>query len=307
MAKSATITVSWVNRPEDFFNSVVSAVAKALVIREAALFQPVHDPAIAFYRKYSMDHPRANAGEKVTISVSLNQWPGRTPEVTDFTMAEVKTPAAAKLTDNLRKMANGPDFKFGSNYDKVRGEISRASAQEKADALADQTLIALLRGKMTFQDFAKAVELLGRQAPTGDQLMGNPIVTSAMDDAWANSNVGAKNPNDWRENGGYIFMNVVSGQISILKGAQGNWGAMNLPDPELKAIPDDNIVVAIFHTHPNPAGKPGCEDHDTQKSQLDGVPDVVRATKGPFPCGVSRRLHLAGARGYPGPSGGDAP
>jgi hypothetical protein len=61
-----------------------------------------------------------------------------------------------------------------------------------------------LRGKMYFNDFAKAAELLGRQSPTGKQLMEDPVVKSAPEAAWAASNVDAKDPNDWRENGLHI-------------------------------------------------------------------------------------------------------
>jgi len=173
--------------------------------------------------------------------------------------------------------------------------------------LADQPLLAALRLKMDFNDFAMAVELLGRQAPTGKELSENSVVKSACDTAWAASNSDAKNPNDWRENGGYIFMNLISGEISISTVPPGNWGRLDLPSPDLKTIPANTIVVGIFHTHPNPDAPQVCEDHDIDKSKVDGVPDVVRGPKGPFPCGVERRLHLAGARSYPGPSGGDPP
>jgi len=215
--------------------------------------------------------------------------------------------ASAGLKDDLRTMANRSDFKFGSNYDQVHDRITKASAQEKREALSDQPLLTLIRHKMLFNDFAMAVELLGRQSPTGKQLTEDAVVKSACEAAWADSNVNASNPNDWRENGGYIFMNLVSGQVSTARVPSGNWGGLNLPGPEIKDIPDDSIVVGVFHTHPNPDGAGTCEDHDVQKSKIDGVPDVVRGAKGPFPCGVERRLHLAGSRGYPGPSGGDPP
>jgi len=216
-------------------------------------------------------------------------------------------PPSTRLKDDLRTMANRSDFSFGSNYGQVHDRINKASAQEKREVLADQPLLTLLRHKMMFNDFAMAVELLGRQPPTGKQLMEDAVVKGALEAAWADSNVNASNPDDWRENGGYIFMNVISGQISTTRVPPGNWGRLNLPSPDLKTIPENTIVVGVFHTHPNPAGTLDCEDHDTQESQLDGVPDVVRGAKGAFPCGVERRLHLAGSRSYPGPSGGDPP
>jgi hypothetical protein len=211
------------------------------------------------------------------------------------------------LKDDLRKMSVRPNFTPGRNYDMVRDRIKASSDQEKREALRDPALVTSLRQKMMFQDFAKAVELLGRQSPTGEELIKNPEVKKTLDAAWAASNVSAKNPDNWRENGGYIFLNVVSGSISTMKAAPGNWGQMALPSPDLKTIPEDSIVVAVFHTHPNPDRAGVCEEHDIEKSSIDGVPDIVRGHKGPFSCGVKRRLHLAGARGYPGSGEDDAP
>ena len=230
--------------------------------------------------------------------------------VGEYTMQKVLASSAgppARLSRDLQDMAHGSDFEWGKNFGRVRDRINAASAQEKQVALADQALLGLLRIKMDFNDFAMAVELLGRQAPTGKELSENSVVKNACDAAWKDSNVDAINPNDWRENGGYIFMNLVSGEISTSRVPPGNWGKAIIADPALKDIPANTIVVAIFHTHPNPNAPQECEEHDNQKSQLDGVPDVVRGPKGTFPCGVELRLHLAGTRGYPGPSGGDPP
>lgn len=172
MDNSVTITLRWVDVSNDFFDNTVAAVANRFGLCQPSLFQPVHDPAFAFYRKYSLDHPRANAGDKIWITVAFNHWPGRNPEVTDFTMTELAsapgTAATGKLSDDLREVISASDFTAGKNYDKVHDRINAASAQEKQAVLSDQALLASLRGKMFFDDFAKAAELLGLQLPQRD-------------------------------------------------------------------------------------------------------------------------------------------
>jgi hypothetical protein len=160
-----------------------------------------------------------------TEVLTLPPRPGTAPAVTTGT---------AKLKDDLRNMANGSDFSPGRNHERVRDRINAASAQEKREALADQPLLTVLRLKMDFFDFAMAVELLGRQAPTGKQLSENAVVKSACDAAWAASNADAKNPDEWRENGGYIFMNLVSGEISTSTVPAGNLGQRESSKPRLE-------------------------------------------------------------------------
>jgi hypothetical protein len=310
-----TITLTWVDHDVDFYHNTVAAVATAFGLRQAALWQPVHDPAFAFYNRYSINYPRANAGDRIWVTVSLNHWPGRVAEVTDFTMNDVGAPATGAATAgrtgslkvDLKQMISRPNFTAGTNYEKVRDRINAASAQEKQEVLDDEALLTSLRGRMFFNDFAKAVELLGRQAPTGKELINSPVVKTALDVAWAASNIAAGFPNR-RENGGHIFMNVITGEISTTKAAPGrDWGSMKLPNPTPPA--DNTICVGHFHTHPNP--EPGfaqeCSEGEPESFKADGVPGLVRSAKGTFTCGPERRLHLAGSRGYPGPSGGEAP
>jgi hypothetical protein len=308
-AGQKTITLTWADDDVDFYHNTVAAVATAFGLSQASLWQPVHDPTFTFYRKYSIEHPRANAGDKISVTVSLNHWPGRVPEVTDFTMDKSSAPSTGvtgRLNTDLKQMISAPGFTQGTNYAAVRDRINAAPAQERREVLDDSALLTSLRSKMFIWDYSKAAELLGRKAPTGKELINSPVVKAALDAAWRASNIAAGFPNR-RENGGHIFMNLITGEISTAKAAQGtDWGSMSLPSP---TPPDNTICVGHFHTHPNPEKDfaQECSPGEPESFMADGVPGLVRSAKGTFTCGPERRLHLAGGRGYPGPSGGDAP
>ena len=73
------------------------------------------------------------------------------------------------------------------------------------------------------------------------------------------------------------------------------------------------ILVALFHTHPNP-GNPKPSKDDLREDKRRGVPNLVAAIKGKdltkfeiFLSGPAVRPHLANDKTFPGPSGGIAP
>ena len=112
------------------------------------------------------------------------------------------------------------------------------------------------------------VELLGRSAPTAGTMLGNATVSAAMSAAFTASNpaitlpphdpaqpVGACNPPAGtpppagvHEEGGWIYMNLITGDLDTRRAAGGGQANINLGGP-----PDvvDSIVVGTFHTHPN--------------------------------------------------------
>jgi hypothetical protein len=92
-AEQKAIALRWTDHDIDFYHNTVAAVATSFGLSQAALWQPAHDPTFSFYRKYTTDHPRANAGDKILVTVSLNHWPGRVPEVTDFAMVDAAAPS----------------------------------------------------------------------------------------------------------------------------------------------------------------------------------------------------------------------
>jgi len=76
---------------------------------------------------------------------------------------------------------------------------------------------------------------------------------------------------------------------------------LDLSSPEI--VPG-SVVVATFHTHPNPSAEgwnPEPSDEDTESAWLLGVPCLIRADDGIHVTGpVSRRGGLLGGPGFPG-------
>jgi hypothetical protein len=75
---------------------------------------------------------------------------------------------------------------------------------------------------------------------------------------------------------------------------------LDLDDPQ--AV-EGSVVMATFHTHPNPVAEgwsPGPSEADTQSAWLLGVPCLIRAEDGDYTTGPpSRRGGLRGGSGYP--------
>jgi proteasome lid subunit RPN8/RPN11 len=86
----------------------------------------------------------------------------------------------------------------------------------------------------------------------------------------------------------------------VRRAPAGAQAALDLSAPPVVA---GAVVVATFHTHPNPSAegwKPGPSAADTQSAWLLGVPCLIRADDGVHTTGPSsRRGGLAGGPGYP--------
>jgi hypothetical protein len=136
-------------------------------------------------------------------------------------------------------------------------------------------------------------------APTAGELRQNPIVVAALESAWNDSL-----PDDAQtrhEEGGWIYYELSTGTISLVRAASGGRRAINLSQPpELPGC----LVVGKFHTHPNPTDEgwePGPSPRDEVIDGLHGVPDLIRSDRGVFVSGPdSRRGGLGGSPGFPG-------
>src|SRR5688500_9556908 len=70
-------------------------------------------------------------------------------------------------------------------------------------------------------------------APTVTELLANPLVRAALEDAWTDSA-----PDDWlmrHEEGGWIYMDVTTGEISIRRSAPGRRATVDLTAPPVVA------------------------------------------------------------------------
>lgn len=113
---------------------------------------------------------------------------------------------------------------------------------------------------------------------TAGELIENPVVIQALDEAWADSQ--ADDPRQRHEEGGWIYMNVSNSETTIRRALPGMQSAIDLHNPPLI---DDCVVVGKFHTHPNPTAEgwnPGPSSSDLTIDRRHGVPDLIRADNG---------------------------
>jgi hypothetical protein len=136
------------------------------------------------------------------------------------------------------------------------------------------------------------------QAPTVTDLMNDPLVKQAMEEAWIDSEV--NDPGRRHEEGGWIYLDTVTGQITTQRAAAGTRALLRLGRPPI--LPG-SIIVGTFHTHANPTAEgwfPGPGRTDQASAAASGVPWLIRAEDGIHSTGpVSRRGGLAGGPGFP--------
>jgi proteasome lid subunit RPN8/RPN11 len=134
--------------------------------------------------------------------------------------------------------------------------------------------------------------------PTATELRDNPVVQSAIEEAWNDSK--SHDPETRHEEGGWIYMNLLTGEITVRRAAAGYQSEVNLADPPHLS---GHVVAGVFHTHPNPSAdgwEPGPSEADRFADERDGVPDLIRADNGIYVSGPeSRRGGLAGGPGFP--------
>jgi hypothetical protein len=136
------------------------------------------------------------------------------------------------------------------------------------------------------------------QAPTTAELLNDPVVQQALDRAWVDSL--SADPARRHEEGGWVYLDTTTGALRVERASAGRSSSMDLAFPPL--IPGC-MVVATFHTHPNPSSEgwePGPSPSDTHSAHFLGVPCLIRAENGVHTTGpTSRRGGLTGGPGFP--------
>ena len=136
------------------------------------------------------------------------------------------------------------------------------------------------------------------QVPTSSELLKDPEVQRALDEAWADSL--ADDPARRQQEGGWIYCETTRGEIVTKRASAGNQMEMDLGSP-----PDvpGFLVVGTFHTHPNPTAegwRAGPSELDKQTAGSAGVPFLIRADNGDYCASPdSRRGGMVGNPGYP--------
>ncbi len=254
---------------------------------------------------------------------------------------EIQATADFMGPDELGSLA--PEFEVQTNvqnlidannntYADYRDVIQPGTMIQRHIALNTTPMLIALRGLLSWNNWARCIELLGRQIPTGNQMRRNPVVRAAMRTAFTESNPGVtrwSRPRNSRpdaarcnprpgdsttthEEGGFIYLNLITGNLTTRRVPRGRQALIPLDNsPDVH----NSIVVGGFHTHPNLGfcwGEPIFSDEDRTWSVISGVPLLMI---GAYPGigdvsfhthGASRR-HIAGNRGVPGAAGGLAP
>ena len=201
-----------------------------------------------------------------------------------------------------------------ANYGALKTLITARTNDEKTPALASQNLLKLLKASLSWDDFAKCVELLGRKIPDFNSLIANNAIKTALQQAWQASSASNQPNHGQHEEGGWIYLNLITEDLTVKRQTAGGQAAINLASPSTET---DCVVIAKFHTHPNlgPNWVHGPSQQDQNVDANHGVPDIVVAQPaGPadptlhyYQSGPARRAHLAGNQGLPGVNGGTAP
>lgn len=136
------------------------------------------------------------------------------------------------------------------------------------------------------------------EAPSAAELQANPVVQAAFAAAWADSF-----PDDRvmrHEEGGYIYANPATGDVTVRRELPGSRRQIDLSAPPV--VPD-SYLVATYHTHPTPItdnGDPYPSPDDEECADSTGVPWFVVTEIGILVVGPDRRVGgLAGPAGYP--------
>lgn len=136
------------------------------------------------------------------------------------------------------------------------------------------------------------------QAPTATEMLNEPVAWQALEQAWVDSLPG--DPAQRHEEGGWVYLDTTTGAISVRRAPAGTRAILDLNTPPLVL---GSVVVATFHTHPNPSAEgwdPGPSAADTQSAWILGVPCLVRADNGIYTTGPNaRRGGLLGGPGFP--------
>jgi len=136
------------------------------------------------------------------------------------------------------------------------------------------------------------------KAPTIAELLADPVVLQALEKAWLDSL--PEDPHHRHEEGGWIYLDMTTLEYAIRRAIGTGQASVDLNSPPI--LPK-SVIVATFHTHPNPISEgweSGPSASDTTSARLLGVPCLIRAEDGYHSTGPdSRRGGLTGVPGFP--------
>ena len=134
------------------------------------------------------------------------------------------------------------------------------------------------------------------QAPSGAELLARPEIQTALRQAWIDSLPG--DSANRHEEGGWIYLDTTTGTITVLRAPAGGQSTLDLRNPPLLA---GFVVVATFHTHPNPTAEgwsSGPSGFDELSADALGVPCLIRADDGDYTVGPDKKARRVDGRSW---------
>ena len=186
---------------------------------------------------------------------------------------------------------------LATSTDEAVSVIESGLAEHVAVALGDQSFMRTLRDDAAdFEAFARLAEALGRQPPVGFGLRDRSAVREAFADAWADSEPGP----DGHEEGGWIYLDLVTGSISVER-ADAEASLSKRIQLGYPPTVDDAVLIGTFHTHPIPGPYQGfASDADEELARGWKVPSTIIPGEGRSKWfGVPVRKHLTGGQTFP--------
>jgi hypothetical protein len=136
------------------------------------------------------------------------------------------------------------------------------------------------------------------EAPTATELEANPVVQAAFAAAWADSFHDV--PLLRHEEGGFIYFNPTTGEVTTRRTPPGRLGVLDVSSPPTIT---GAFLVAVYHTHPNPASAgwmPDPSSDDYELTDDTGVPWFIICVDEVYVIGPERRVGgLTGPPTYP--------
>ena len=257
-----------------------------------------------------------NAAKDKALSVSAGEYPqvmndGWMARVIPVTSAdqmhEITAILAWDLETTLHWMISG-----GTRWDLVRDKIITAGGGDQGNLNKSAKRLREIDSVFGWDQMAAAVELTGTLIPSAGQLQGDGAVRGAMESGWAKSNPFPGDPAKRHEEGGWFYLNLLTGLMSAVM-TSGKQASIDLGGaPEV----GDSVLVGYFHTHPNPSkepdesGKQWTADPspaDLSLASSIDVPAFIRADTGVIAYGPAQRPFMAGPKSMPGSGSTIAP
>jgi hypothetical protein len=216
-----------------------------------------------------------------------------------------------KLKDGLLAQASSPAD--------LHLSLQGLGAEVKLKLLTDKAFKRKLRDALdNWDEFAGCMEDLGSFAPTAEELRSEASVLGAIAAAWEdslpNSVFGLATGRDEiethnHEEGGWIYVNLVTNEFEFRRQTANEHTAFERDDAgnlvltislELPPEPEDCVLVANFHVHPNLPEYAGASPQDGRSISGKAVPGLLRGFEGVLSYGdIEKRASLRGKRGYP--------